>query len=79
MFFANKPSLNLLQDRLACVSELSLKGVIVTNNVVNYRAKSAQKGVPTIPIEYGGIHSLMTSNADPTLLYPRILYFYWEN
>jgi hypothetical protein len=34
--FANKLSLNLLQDRLACASQLSLKGVIATNLVVNF-------------------------------------------
>jgi hypothetical protein len=35
-YFANKLSLNLLQDRLACASQLSLKGVIATNLVVNF-------------------------------------------
>jgi hypothetical protein len=36
----NKLSLNLLQDRLACESQLSLKGVIRPNIVVNFRTKS---------------------------------------
>jgi hypothetical protein len=38
----NKLSLNLLQDRLAWESHPSLEGVIVTNLVVNPRAKSGQ-------------------------------------
>jgi hypothetical protein len=42
-FFANKLSLNLLQDRLACTSQLSLKGVIATNLVVKFRAKSGRE------------------------------------
>jgi hypothetical protein len=40
--FTNKVSLNLLQDRLACASQLSLKGVITTNLVVKFLAKSGQ-------------------------------------
>jgi hypothetical protein len=41
-FLTNKLSLNLLQDRLACTSHPSLKGVIATNLVVNPHAKSGQ-------------------------------------
>jgi hypothetical protein len=37
-FLTNKLSLNLLQDRLACASQLSLEGVIATNLVVNSHA-----------------------------------------
>src|ERR1700731_1451912 len=40
--FGNKLSLNLLQDRLACASQLSLKGVIATNLMVNSWLKLAQ-------------------------------------
>jgi hypothetical protein len=36
---ANKLSLNSLQDRLACASQLSLKRVIASNLVVNSGAK----------------------------------------
>jgi hypothetical protein len=36
---ANKLSLNLLKHRLACTSQLSLKGVIATNLVVNFWAE----------------------------------------
>jgi hypothetical protein len=39
---ANKLSLNSLQDRLACASQLSLKRVIATNIVVNFGAKSGK-------------------------------------
>ena len=40
MVCGNKLSLNLLQDQLACASQLSLKRVIAANLVVNFRAES---------------------------------------
>lgn len=40
--FASNLSLNLLQNRLACTSQLSLKGVITTNLVVKFRAESGR-------------------------------------
>jgi hypothetical protein len=42
LFLTNKLSFNLLQDRLACVSQPSLEGVIVTNLVVNFPEKPKQ-------------------------------------
>jgi hypothetical protein len=42
LFLTNKLSFNLLQDRLACASQPSLEGVIVTNLVVNFREESKQ-------------------------------------
>jgi hypothetical protein len=42
---ANELSLNLLQNRIAAESQLSLKGVIVTNLVVNFWTESGQ--IPT--------------------------------
>ena len=39
-FLTNKLSFNLLQDRLACGSQPSLEGVMVTNLVVNFRRKT---------------------------------------
>jgi hypothetical protein len=42
MVCGNKLSLNLLQDQLACASQLSLKGVIASNLVVNSAPESAK-------------------------------------
>lgn len=52
-YFANKLSLNLLQDRLACPSELSLKRVIDTNLVVKFPRQIRAKPRFTSRHEHG--------------------------
>jgi hypothetical protein len=54
--FTNKVSLNLLQDRLACASQLSLEGVITTNLVVKFGPESGQ--LPQCQAHSMGSHSV---------------------
>ena len=68
-YFANKLSLNLLQDRLACASQLSLKGVIATNLVVNFgqNRKKFRHGKSSPAIT--GFFHLLHQDLGPSLIW----------